>query len=365
MPSLTTTTDEHLEAYGFELEPDRIAQLPTDRRDASRLLVVDREQGAVQHLQFADLPGLLQAGDLVVANDTRVLPARIHGIKEQTGGRVEILALHPVPEGEGWVALVKPSARVKPGTRVLLQRRPGLGLSTNGVGDATHTDVVIGEQLEGGLRRIDGLSSEILQSLGEMPLPPYIDRSAGPVAADHERYQTVYAREDGAVAAPTAGLHFTPGILEELTAGGVGLEYLTLHVGAGTFQPVRSERITEHPMHAERFRVPSGLASAVQACSDRGGRLLAVGTTTCRSLETWHRLARPDDGLVRSSQLFLHPGNPAQLQMSLLTNFHLPKSTLLMLVSSFLGRERTLRVYSEALEKGYRFYSYGDAMLIL
>jgi S-adenosylmethionine:tRNA ribosyltransferase-isomerase len=198
-----------------------------------------------------------------------------------------------------------------------------------------------------------------------MPLPPYIDRSGGPAERDLERYQTVYAASDGAAAAPTAGLHFTSGLIDELTSFGVGFARLTLHVGAGTFQPVRCDLLSQHPMHAERFAVPESVANQITAAEGRGSRLIAVGTTSCRSLETWHRLSRPLDGLERQSRLFLHPGNPPQLTMSLLTNFHLPRSTLLMLVAAFLGRERTLQIYEQAQREGYRFYSYGDAMLIL
>jgi S-adenosylmethionine:tRNA ribosyltransferase-isomerase len=212
---------------------------------------------------------------------------------------------------------------------------------------------------------VEGLTTDLFETAGEMPLPPYIRRRQAVNTVDFDRYQTVYAEHPGAAAAPTAGLHFTPELLETLRDGGVGLGRLTLHVGAGTFQPVRTDLLSEHSMHSEQFTVPRSVGTQLRACEAAGGRLLAIGTTSCRSLETWHRLARPEDGLQRSSTLFLHPNNPPQLAMSLLTNFHLPKSTLLMLVAAFLGRKRTLQIYEEAQRLDYRFYSYGDAMLIL
>jgi S-adenosylmethionine:tRNA ribosyltransferase-isomerase len=348
--------DDLVDSYSFDLRAGSIAQLPSEQRDASRLLVVDRDVGEVHHHKFEDLPQFLKAEDLVVANDTRVLPARLFGHKVATGGAVELLALHPLEGADRWAALVRPSAKIKVGTAVDVARRGAGG---------TAQRIVIGEHLPDGQRVVHGLSPAVLQSQGEMPLPPYIERKDAPQQADLDRYQTVYATHSGAAAAPTAGLHFTPSVLDKLSERGVGFERLTLHVGAGTFQPVRTERLSEHLMHSERFAVPRPVAERVERCEARGGRLLAVGTTSCRSLETWHRLARPHDGLERHSKLFLHPDNPPQLAMSLLTNFHLPKSTLLMLVAAFLGRQRTLRIYKQAQELGYRFYSYGDAMLIL
>jgi len=356
MNTLPSQQDDQVSAYSFDLLPESVAQVPADRRDASRLLVVSREGGALQHHTFSELPNFLRAGDLVVANDTRVLPARLYGHKEATGGRVEVLALHPLDEADSWAAMVRPSAKTKPGTEVVVERR--------GDPERRHTITIEGH-LPDGLRRVRGLDQQVLEAVGEMPLPPYIDRRAGPLEQDLERYQTVYASETGAAAAPTAGLHFTDKLLDELAQDDVEFGRVTLHVGAGTFQPVRSELLSNHPMHSERFRVPPAVAKQVAECEARGGRILAVGTTSCRSLETWHRLARPDDGIDRSSSLFLHPGNPPQMQMGLLTNFHLPQSTLLMLVSAFLGRERTLEIYELAQQEGYRFYSYGDAMLIL
>ncbi|MEE2829238.1 MAG: tRNA preQ1(34) S-adenosylmethionine ribosyltransferase-isomerase QueA [Myxococcota bacterium] len=358
MRSSALRVDDLVSSYSFELDPERIAQLPAEVRDQSRLLVVDRQQGRIQHRRFSDLPQFLQAGDLVVANDTQVLPARLRGRKALSGGRVEIMALRPLEDGESWAALVRPSARIRPGTRVQLQ-------PSGGEGEGHSTVLEVAEVLPDGSRRVVGVTRDLLEGLGEAPLPPYIDRSSGLEEGDRERYQTVYARVPGAVAAPTAGLHFSDEVLRTLAEQGVEFETVTLHVGPGTFQPIRTEQISDHRMHAEEFRVPEETAEALLRCEARGGRLLAVGTTSCRSLETWHRLARPGDGLERSSSLFLHPGNPPQLSMSLLTNFHLPQSTLLMLVASFLGRDRSLELYREAINEGYRFYSYGDAMLIL
>lgn len=348
--------DQLVESYDFVLQPESIAQQPSERRDESRLLVVHRGSGRVEHRHFRDLPDYLSSGDLIVANDTRVLPARLFGKKVGTGGRVEILAVDPLTEPGVWSAMVRPSKKVRPGTEVELYRRGC---------EAESERVVVGALLPEGLREIRGLSPEIFERVGEMPLPPYIGRDEAPAEQDNHRYQTVYANELGAAAAPTAGLHFTKPLIDELEGRGIAFEHVTLHVGAGTFQPVRVDNITEHVMHKERFRVPERVAEAVAACRKQGGRLVAIGTTTCRSLETWHRLGEPRDGALRQSDLFLHPGRPAQLPMSLITNFHLPKSTLLMLVASFLGRERTLALYKEAQLTGYRFYSYGDAMLLL
>jgi len=348
--------DDFVSAYSFDLPPESVAQVPAERRDGSRLLVVNRRDESLAHQRFSDLPNFLDAGDLLVANDTRVLPARLFGRKVETGGMVEILALHPLDASDCWAALVRPSSKVKPGTEVEVVRRGQTGGGQR---------IVIGELLADGQRSVHGLSPSLLHEAGEMPLPPYIHRKTAPQSADLKRYQTVYAANDGAAAAPTAGLHFTPDLIDALGRQDVGFARLTLHVGAGTFQPVRSDRLSEHPMHSERFVVPTEVAKQVDDCEARGGRLVAVGTTSCRSLETWHRLARPSDGLERRSRLFLHPGNPPQLGMCLLTNFHLPRSTLLMLVAAFLGRKRALQIYEQAQKRGYRFYSYGDAMLIL
>ena len=338
-------------SYDFQLDPERIAQEPPAERGDSRLMVVDRATDRVRHLRFGDLPDLLDAGDLLILNDTRVLPARLTG-RKSTGGLVEVLLLEPLADG-AWTALVRPSARVKPGTTVTLERR--------GSGE-TGPSVVVGVTVGEGARRIDGVDRAVCLAWGEMPLPPYIDRSAGPRDADRARYQTVYAEREGSVAAPTAGLHFSRPLLARLDQRGISRAPVTLHVGLGTFQPLRTERLDEAQLHAEPWQLPASTAEAIDTCT---GRLVAVGTTSCRTLESWHRDRRPTDGRLRSTDLFLHPGNPPRLPMCLLTNFHLPGSSLVTLVAAFLGRRRTLDLYRQAIDLHYRFYSYGDAMLIL
>ena len=352
VPSLPR--DELVASYSFDLPRAAIAQRPPARRHDARLMVVD---AGVRHMGVSDLPDLLEPGDLLVVNNTRVLPVRLFARKE-TGGLVQILLVHPRPDG-GWRAMVKPSAKTRAGARVRLLRR--------GTGELGPT-LVVGEAEGEGTRRVFGagvdLDEPLLAAWGEPPLPPYIERSE-PQPADRERYQTVFAAHPGAVAAPTAGLHFSAELIEALRARGVHTAELTLHVGPGTFQPVRCETVSGHAMHEEVYRVPPAAACAVEEAEARGSRIVAVGTTSCRSLEAWHRAGRPHDGVWRTTDLFLHPGAPTQLALCLLTNFHLPGSTLLMLVASFLGRERCLALYREALAAGYRFYSYGDATLLL
>ena len=343
--------DALVSSYDFELDPARIAQEPPPRRGDSRLMVVNRASDEVRHLRFADLPDLLDPGDLLILNDTRVLPARLTG-RKSTGGSVEILLLEPLADG-AWTALVRPSSRVKPGTELTLLRR---GTAERG------PRVVVGPEVGEGTRRVDGVDGDVCQAWGEMPLPPYIDRSDGPRQADWSRYQTVYAERDGSVAAPTAGLHFSPGLLVRLGLRGISRAPVTLHIGLGTFQPLRAERLDEAELHAEPWRLPTATAAAIES---RRKRLVAVGTTSCRVLESWHRAGRRSDGALRSTNLFLHPGDPPRLPMSLLTNFHLPGSSLVTLVAAFLGRRRTLDLYREAIDLDYRFYSYGDAMLVL
>ncbi len=350
--------DDLLASYDYALDPARIAQAPMDVRSEARLLVVERGAGTLLHRQVIDLPGLLRTGDVVVVNDTKVLPARLLG-KKATGARVEIVGLSPLPGG-GWSCLVRPSARLRPGAAVILHRRSR--------GEAGPT-VVIGESTAEGARAVrvqDGSPlADLFQAWGELPLPPYIRRPLGPDEVDAARYQTVFARHGGAVAAPTAGLHLDDVVLGALASAGVEVHPVTLHVGGGTFLPVRTERLSAHTMHEERFRVPEGTATAVSGALERGARVLCVGTTALRAVESWHRIGRPLDGSFRTTRLFLHPGDPGQLPLSLLTNFHLPETTLLVLVASLLGRQRTLDVYEEAIRAGYRFYSYGDATLLL
>lgn len=336
--------------FDYELPEDLIAQQPAEPRDAARLLVVDRETGRLEHRRFRDLPRYLTAGDVLVLNDTRVIPARLFGLKEPTGGRVEVLLLER-REPDVWEALVRPGRRVPAGSRVAF-------------GQGGLRAVVLDRTEAGGrLLRFEpaGELDRRLGELGQMPLPPYI---RAPLS-DPERYQTVYARQEGSAAAPTAGLHFTPALLRQVADHGVQVAYLTLHVGLGTFRPVQVERIEEHTMHAEYYAVPEATAAAVNKARRDGRRVVAVGTTVARTLEA----AAGDDGAVRAGEgrtdLFIYPGYRWKVVDGLVTNFHLPRSTLLMLVSAFLGRERTLAAYEEAVRQRYRFFSFGDAMLIL
>ena len=335
--------------FEYDLPEELIAQSPLPDRSASRLLVLPRYEGSPTHGTFRDLPRYLSPGDLLVLNDSRVLPARLIGRRE-TGGRCELLLLHPRGD-DCWQVLGKPARKLPVGSRI-----------TFGDGEMTAVVLEKGEAGELTVRfSYSGEWEERLSQLGKVPLPPYIRRQVD----DPERYQTVYARHEGSVAAPTAGLHFTQELLQELQGRGVAIAYLTLHVGVGTFRPVQVENIEEHRMHAEYYHVPEETARAVSEARRRGGRVVAVGTTVTRTLES---CAAPD-GTVRPgsgwSDLFIYPGYRFKVIDGLLTNFHLPGSTLLMLVSAFAGRERVLQAYQEAIERRYRFFSFGDAMLIL
>jgi len=334
--------------FHYDLPPELIAQAPLPERRASRLLVLDGGTGATQDRLFADLPDLLRAGDLLVFNDTRVLPARLFGHKE-TGGAVEILIERVLGAHEARAQLGV-SKKPKPGSRIVLDDGSGV--------------TVLGREGEFFALRFDGSEplERLLARLGRMPLPPYIARDAD--SEDLERYQTVYARAPGAVAAPTAGLHFDTPLLERLRSAGIDFGYVTLHVGAGTFQPMRSERIEEHVMHREWLNVGAELVEKIRRTRANGGRVVAVGTTVVRALESALR-----DGEVQpfagETQIFIFPGFHICSVDALITNFHLPESTLLMLVSTFAGRELILDAYRHAVEQRYRFFSYGDAMLIL
>ena len=355
-----------LSDYDFALPEAQIAQAPLATRDASRLLVVGRASGTWDHRHFAELPSLLREGDLLVVNDARVIPARLLGTKTGTGGRVELLVVRPAastltsqalggaPEALEWICLGQASKGLKPGARVAFPE----GLEAE-----------VREALGGGEYRVrffaaPGTSlAEALDKAGHLPLPPYITRA--PEAADAERYQTVYARASGAVAAPTAGLHFTPETFAALEARGIQRVEVTLDVGPGTFLPVREEQLERHVMHPERYLVPEATARAVNAARAEGRRVVAVGTTVVRTLES---ATEPGSGQLRAgpgeTSLFIRPGFVFHQVDALLTNFHLPRSTLVVLVSALLGRERTLAAYREAVAEGYRFFSYGDAMLI-
>ncbi|MBM4372206.1 MAG: tRNA preQ1(34) S-adenosylmethionine ribosyltransferase-isomerase QueA [Deltaproteobacteria bacterium] len=345
-----TGLDHLLSSYHYHLPSSLIAQHPSDRRDGSRMMLLPRHCGEPEHRCFSDLPGLLRGDELLVLNDTRVIPARIQARKD-SGGAAEILGLGPW-QGRETVALVRTSKAVRPGGRLVLP-------------DGSRAEVleVLGEgryhlRLD---RQGDWLA--VFEALGEMPLPPYIRRDR-PEAEDRDRYQTIYAEEPGAVAAPTAGLHFTKEILAALAARGVELARLTLHVGLGTFLPVRADDLRDHRMHAETLRIPPDVALKVDRARASGRPVIAVGTTVVRALET----AAGPDGRLRPGQgetdIFIRPGHVFRAVDGLLTNFHLPGSTLLMLVSALCGRERILAACTEAVRQGYRFFSYGDCMLI-
>ncbi|MBU8905495.1 tRNA preQ1(34) S-adenosylmethionine ribosyltransferase-isomerase QueA [Desertibacillus haloalkaliphilus] len=337
--------------FDFTLPEELIAQTPLRERSASRLLVVDPKVEKISHQQFPSIIDYLNPGDCLVLNDTRVLPARLYGMKEETGAKVETLLLKQL-ENDRWETLVKPAKRVKVGTTVTF-------------GDGRLRGVCV-EELEHGGRVIEfsyeGIFHEVLDQLGEMPLPPYITEQLD----DKERYQTVFAKHRGSAAAPTAGLHFTEQLLKEIEEKGVHITYITLHVGLGTFRPVSVENIEEHDMHAEFYQMTEGTAQLLNQVKRDGGQIIAVGTTSARTLET---IARDNEGTFKESSgwtdIFIFPGYHFQGIHGMITNFHLPKSTLMMLVSALAGREFILKAYEEAVRERYRFFSFGDAMLIL
>ena len=335
--------------YFYELPPELIAQDPLEDRSSSRLMVLDQKTGAVSHHVFREIPSFLRPGDCLVLNNTRVIPARLMGVREETGGAVEVLLLKR-RTGDVWECLVKPGKKARPGTRLAFG---------DGLLHAQVEDVV-----EDGNRLIrffyDGIWEEVLDRLGEMPLPPYITHKL----QDKNRYQTVYARFDGSAAAPTAGLHFTPELLEQIQDMGVELAYVTLHVGLGTFRPVKVENVKEHHMHSEYYQVSTEAAEKINRTKKNGGRVICVGTTSCRTVES----AADENGQVEAgcgdTDIFIYPGYRFKVLDALITNFHLPESTLVMLVSALAGREHVLAAYEEAVKERYRFFSFGDAMLI-
>lgn len=331
--------------FDYELPPDLIAQQPVEPRDAARLLVVNRETGNLAHHHIRDLPSLLRPGDLLVLNDTRVMAARLLGVRGDTGGRVELLLLREHEDG-AWSALVRPARAAVPGREFRLDA--GDGPLTATVRDREEDTVTVTFD-----RPIDPAS------IGAVPLPPYIHGYQG----DPERYQTVYARDARSAAAPTAGLHFTPALFERLDAAGVERAFLTLEVGAGTFRPVRTEDPAAHVLPPERFRLPPATADAIARARSEGRRVIATGTTVVRTLE--HALGGANVDPDGETDLFIRPGYQFRVVDALLTNFHLPRSTLLMLVSAFAGHALTREAYAEAVRRRYRFYSFGDAMLIL
>ena len=338
------------EDFDFDLPEELIAQTPLKDRASSRLLVVNKETGDMEDKHFHDILDELQPGDALVMNNTRVLPARLYGEKPETGGHLEVLLLTNT-EGDTWETLIKPAKRAKVGTEIQF-------------GDG-RLKAVVKEELEHGGRIIefkyDGIFLEILESLGEMPLPPYIKERLD----DPDRYQTVYAEENGSAAAPTAGLYFTKELLEEIKAKGVHLVYLTLHVGLGTFRPVSVDNIEEHHMHSEFYRLTEEAAKQLNEVRQAGGRIVAVGTTSIRTLET---IGTKFNGEIQAdsgwTDIFITPGYQFKVVEAFSTNFHLPKSTLVMLVSAFAGKDLTLAAYQHAIEEKYRFFSFGDAMFI-
>ena len=334
--------------FYFDLPEDLIAQTPIAERDHSRLLHLDKNSGALEHCHFYDLPSFLREGDCLVLNDSRVLPARLLG-RRSSGGSVELVLLRDLGLGR-WECLSRPGRKTKPGTELVF-----------GEGELTAT---IEEVVDGGNRIVqfhyDGIFLEVLERLGKMPLPPYIKEEL----TDSERYQTVYSRELGSAAAPTAGLHFTRELMDSIQAKGVSLCYVTLHVGLGTFRPVKEEDIEDHDMHSEFCVVPEETAQIVTSTKKRGGRVIAVGTTSCRTLESF---AQEDGTLSAASgwtNIFIYPGYHFRCVDALITNFHLPESTLIMLVSALAGRENILNAYNIAVKERYRFFSFGDAMFI-
>lgn len=334
--------------FYFDLPEELIAQTPLPQRDSSRLLLLDKETGALEHRHFYELPTFLQKGDCLILNDSRVLPARLIGVRP-TGGSVELVLLRDLGDGR-WECLSRPGKKTRPGTELCF-----------GGGELT---AVVEAVAEGGNRIVhfqyEGIFLEVLERLGKMPLPPYIKEEL----QDAERYQTVYSREVGSAAAPTAGLHFTRELLDRIGEKGVRIGYVTLHVGLGTFRPVKEEEIEDHAMHAEFCMIPDETARLVSETKRSGGRVVAVGTTSCRTLESF---AREDGSLPAASgwtDIFIYPGYRFKCVDALVTNFHLPESTLIMLVSALAGRERVLNAYKEAVKERYRFFSFGDAMFI-
>jgi S-adenosylmethionine:tRNA ribosyltransferase-isomerase len=339
-----------LSQFDFDLPEELIAQRPVEPRDASRLLVIPRGGGALGHRHFRDLPEYLCPGDALVVNETRVLPARLIGVREGSGGTMEVLLLKRI-DRDRWETLVKPGKKARAGQRITF-------------GDGALVGTVVATTDVGG-RVVDftyeGVFEAVLDRLGQMPLPPYIHERLD----DPERYQTVFAREAGSAAAPTAGLHFTPELLQRLEAMGVAVHKILLHVGLGTFRPVQVDDVLTHKMHSEFYTVTPETAEGLNAVRRAGGRVFAVGTTSVRTLET----VTADNGEVQTgdgwTDIFIYPGYRFKAIDGMITNFHLPKSTLIMLVSAFLGRERTLAAYEEAVRERYRFFSFGDAMVIL
>lgn len=344
----------NINEFDYHLPQELIAQKPADRRDCSRLLAVHRDTGKTEHRHFYDVLDYLNPGDCLVLNNSKVLPARLFGTKEQTGAKVEFLLIKRI-RGDIWETMVRPGKRLKPGDRVIFS--PGFAAEITEYGpDGTRLAKF----------EYEGNFMEHLERLGSMPLPPYIERESRP--EDKERYQTVYCREEGSVAAPTAGLHFTKELLKKAEDKGVNIAYVTLHVGIGTFRPVKCQEIEDHQMHFEEYHITGENADKINRTKAAGGRVISVGTTSARTMES---AAVLKDGRYvleegsGSTGIFIYPGYSFKMVDALITNFHLPKSTLLMLISAFYDRERILQIYHMAVEEQYRFFSYGDAMILI
>ena len=337
-----------LDIFDYDLPQELIAQTPLKQRDSSRLLTLNKQTGEISHGVFSDIKSFLKPGDCLVLNNTRVIPARLYGVRDN-GGEAEFLLLNRIDDVT-WETIVRPGRRLKEGARVTF-------------GDGRLVAEVVSVKDDGNRFvkfEFDGIWEEVLDALGEMPLPHYITEKL----EDKERYQTVYAKHDGSAAAPTAGLHFTLPLLEEIQSMGVNIAYVTLHVGLGTFRPVKCENVEDHKMHSEMYSVSPETAEIINKTKQDGGRVIAVGTTSCRTLES----ATGDDGIIKSgsnsTDIFIYPGYKFKMIDALITNFHLPKSTLIMLVSTFAGYENTMNAYKTAVEEKYRFFSFGDAMFI-
>lgn len=338
-----------LSDFNYDLPKELIAQVPIERRDESRLLVLNRKNKTIHHKIFKEILDYLKPGDCLVRNNTRVIPARLYGIKQETGANIEFLLLNRI-EGDIWEVMVKPGKKLMPGVKVSF-------------GDGLLTAEIL-DKMEGGSRKVkfyyDGIFNEILDKIGLMPLPPYIKEKLD----KKERYQTVYAKHDGSAAAPTAGLHFTEDLLKKIKEKGVEIANVTLHVGIGTFRPVKEENIEDHDMHTEHYYIKKEDADKINNTIKNGGRIIAVGTTSCRVLES----VADENGFVKETEgdtnIFIYPGYKFKCIKALITNFHLPESTLVMLVSALAGREYILEAYKEAVNEKYRFFSFGDAMFI-
>ena len=335
--------------FYYDLPEELIAQDPLLNRSSSRLMLLDKETGEIEHKHFYDILDYLHPGDCLVLNETKVIPARLYGVKEDTGAQVEVLLLHR-KDKEHWECLVKPGKKLKPGARISF-------------GDGRLKAEIV-DILEEGNRLIrfefSGIFEEVLDQLGEMPLPPYITHKL----EDRTRYNTVYAKEEGSAAAPTAGLHWTKELLEQCEAKGVEILRITLHVGLGTFRPVKMEEVEKHHMHSEYYSVSQEVAEKIEASKKRGGRVICTGTTSCRALESAARESGKIEAKSGWTDIFIYPGFSFKVMDALITNFHLPESTLLMLVSALSSREKILHAYEEAVKEKYRFFSFGDAMFI-